>query len=86
MWYERKERATTVQIGDIVFSTTQDLEASLRGIVSQSYAAFYVGATVNPLRRWLGDEGMEQFGMGQDWRGTRGPMPGHISTWRLMKV
>ena len=86
MWCERKERAAAAQVGDIVFSAAQDLEASLRGIVSQGCAAFYVGATVDPLRRWLGDEGMEQFGLGQGWRGTRGPMPGHISTWRLMKV
>ena len=76
MWCERKARAAQVAHGHIVFSAAQDLEASLRGIVSQGCAAFYVGATVDPLRRWLGDEGM----------GTRGPMPGHISTWRLMKV
>jgi len=86
MWCERKERAAQVAHGDIVFSAAQDLEASLRGIVSQGCAAFYVGSTVNPLRRWLGDDGMEQFGLGRGWRGTRGPMPGHISTWRLMKV
>ena len=81
MWCERKARAAQVAHGHIVFSAAQDLEASLRGIVSQGCAAFYVGATVDPLRRWLGDEGM-----GRGWRGTRGPMPGHISTWRLMKV
>ena len=72
MWRERKERAAAAQVGDIVFSAAQDLEASLRGIVRQGCAAFYVGATVDPLRRWLGDEGMEQFGLGQGWQGDAG--------------
>ena len=55
-------------------TSTVGCEDKLRSIVTaRTVQKFYVGVTVDPVRRWLGDVGPSR------WLGdaSRGPMPGH---------
>ena len=45
--------------------------------VARTSSRFYVGATIDPVRRWLGDA---------EGSGGRGPMPGHMLLWDAMFV
>ena len=70
------------------FSAAYSLEESLRGVVSNpSCAAFYVEATADPVRRWLGDADFDADAPAAPAaRKERAPMPGHGREWCCMKV
>ena len=87
LWRQHKQQAADIAACvDIRFCAAQDLGSSLHAIVTQGCDSFYVGATVDPVRRWLGDVGLEIVGLAGRCQGTRGPLPGHIGCWAHMQV
>ncbi len=69
------------------FSAAEHPYAVLHGLLNQRCSSFYVGATIDPIRRWLGDTGMRMLGLGSgDGDGRDGRMRGHFETWTFMQV
>ena len=64
-------------------------EYALRSIVNvRTVSQFYVGVTVDPVRRWLGDANPSRWlgEGGDDGAAARGPMPGHNLAYGLMHL
>ena len=71
-------------------TSTVGCEDALRSIVVDVLTAwqFYVGVTVDPVRRWLGDANPSRWlgEGGDDGAAARGPMPGHHLAYGLMHL
>ena len=87
LWRFHSGRASAMgcYCSQLSFSAAEHPAAVLHSILDQGCGSFYVGATTDPIRRWLGDTGMRMLGLGSG-DGDGRMLRGHFETRTCMKV